>query len=161
MPAWQVVESQWLSRTGGLASFVSCQDEYSLLARGAERELIPAMQAHGLGLLPYYPLASGLLTGKHRADQSTFAGTRFATTQVFKDMFVKETNWAKVETLRGFADRHGRSLLELAMSWLAARPTVSSIIAGATRPEQIEANVKATFWKLTAEELSEIDKLLA
>ncbi len=161
LPAWQVVESQWLSRTGSLAHFVSCQDHYSLLYRDIERELVPAMQTHGLGLLPYYPLASGLLTGKHRSDQSTFAGTRFGTTQVFKDLFVQDANWAKVEALRGFADRHGRSLLELAMSWLAAQPTVSSIIAGATKPEQIESNVKATGWKLTAEDLAEIDKLLA
>lgn len=161
LPAWQVVEAQWLARSGGLSGFVSCQDEYSLLARGPERDLLPAMQAHGLGLLPYYPLASGLLTGKHRRDGSTFAGTRLATTQVFKDLFVRDANWTKVEALRGFADERGHTLLELAMSWLAARPTVSSIIAGATRPEQIEANVKATGWTLTPEDLAAIDKLLA
>jgi aryl-alcohol dehydrogenase-like predicted oxidoreductase len=161
LPAWQVVESQWLSRSGGVARFISCQDEYSLLHRAPERDLLPAMEAHGIGLLPYYPLAGGLLTGKHRRDGSTFAGTRFANTPMAKDMFIKEANWAKVEALQRFADQRGHSLLELAMSWLAAKPVVSSVIAGATKPEQIEANVKAVSWAMSADDLAAIDALLA
>jgi aryl-alcohol dehydrogenase-like predicted oxidoreductase len=161
LPAWQVVESQWLSRSGGVARFVSCQDEYSLLHRAPEGDLLPAMEAHGIGLLPYYPLAGGLLTGKHRRDGSTFAGTRFANTPMAKDMFIKDANWQKVEALQRFADQRGHSLLELAMSWLAARPVVSSVIAGATKPEQIDANVKAVAWKLSPEDLAAVDQLLA
>ena len=114
-----------------------------------------------MGLLPFFPLASGLLTGKYKRDAPPPTGTRLATTQRLADRYMTQGNWRKVEGLEDFAKRHGRSLLELAFSWLAAQPVVSSIIAGATKPEQIEANVKATGWKLTPDEMAEIDKLTA
>jgi aryl-alcohol dehydrogenase-like predicted oxidoreductase len=161
LPAWQVVETRWISRTEGLASFISCQDEYSLLARGIEQSLLPAMAAYGLGLLPYFPLAAGLLTGKYR-DRSDFpAGTRFAKVGRLADKYVNDANWTIVEKLTQFCDRRGHSVLELAFSWLASRPTVASVIAGATRPEQVEQNVKAAGWSLSAADLAEIDSLTA
>ena len=157
--AAQVVEAQWAARHHNLNAFVSCQDEYSLLKRDLEKESLPVMERYGLGLLPYYPLASGLLTGKHKRD-ALASGTRLGNPQ-FAGTFVNDANWAIVEKLEAFTKARGRSMLELAFSWLAARPTVASIIAGATKPEQIEANVKAPGWTLSAEDLAEIDKLTA
>jgi aryl-alcohol dehydrogenase-like predicted oxidoreductase len=156
--AWQVVEAACLSRTLGLNTFISCQDEYSLLVRDPETELIPAMQSYGLGLLPFFPLASGLLTGKYQRDKSP-EGTRLAKTKRLSDRYMTDRNWKIVESLKEFCAKRGRSMLELALSWLAANPAVSSIIAGATRPEQIDQNVKAINWELTSEEMAEIDRL--
>ena len=161
LPAWQVMEALWTAKHHNLNAFVSCQDEYSLVVRDPEKELIPAMQHCGLGLLPFFPLASGLLTGKYRRNAPMPGGTRLASTQRLADRFLTDANWAKAERLADFAEQHGHSLLELAFSWLAARPTVASIIAGATKPEQIAANVKAVGWKLTAQETTEIDKRAA
>ncbi len=161
LPAWQMVEAQWTSRSLGLESFVSCQDEYSLLVRGIERDLLPAMQGYGLGLLPYFPLASGLLTGKYKRGEKPAAGTRFAHMTQLVDRYLTDKNFARVEALEAFVSRRGRNLLELAFSWLAGRPTVASVIAGATRPEQIAQNVRAVGWTLGAEELAEIDAITA
>jgi aryl-alcohol dehydrogenase-like predicted oxidoreductase len=161
LPAWQVVEALWTAKHLGFNAFVSCQDEYSLVVRGPEKELIPAMQRCGLGLLPFFPLASGLLTGKYRRNAQLPDGARLTKLQRLADRFLTDANWAKAERLGDFCDKRGRSLLELAFSWLAARPAVASIIAGATRPEQIEANVRAVGWKLTAEEVAEVDRLAA
>jgi aryl-alcohol dehydrogenase-like predicted oxidoreductase len=154
--AAQMVEAQSAARHLNLNAFISAQDEYSLLKRGLERENLPAMQSYGLGLLPYFPLASGLLTGKHRRGAAA-SGTRLATAAF--SAFMNDANFDIVEKLEAFAKARGRSMLELAFSWLAARPTVASIIAGATKPEQIEANVKAASWELSAEEMKEIDEL--
>jgi aryl-alcohol dehydrogenase-like predicted oxidoreductase len=160
--AWQVVEARWTSRSLGLVSFVSCQNEYSLLMRHPDRELIPMMQAYGMGLLPYYPLASGLLTGKYRRNAPMPEGARLTVHSArYEGRFINDTNWLIVERLETFAEQRGRSLLELAFSWLAARPCVSSIIAGATKPEQLAANSRAACWVLTAEELQEIDRITA
>jgi len=161
LPAWQVVEALWTAKQLGLMAFVSCQDEYSLVVRAPERALIPAMQRYGLGLLPYFPLASGLLTGKYRRNAQFPQGTRLAKEQRLNDRFLTDANWAKAERLMDFCDRRGRSLLELAFSWLTRRPTVASVIAGATAPEQIEANVRAVGWTLSAEEVAEVDRLAA
>lgn len=161
LPAWQVVESQWTSRVLGINGFISCQDEYSLLVRNIERELIPAINAYHLGLLPYFPLASGLLTGKYKQGEAPAQGTRLAKWQNFAQNFLKESNLEKMERLREFSARRGHTLLELAFSWLLAKPAVSSVIAGATRPEQLEENAKAGGWSLTAEELAEVDRLSA
>ena len=157
--AWQVVEAAWTARQAGTASFISCQDEYSLLARGIEKELIPAMRSYGLGLLPYFPLASGLLTGKYRRNAALPEGSRMELHKNFADRFLSERNWQQVERLGQFCARRGRSMLELAFSWLAAQPTVASVIAGATRPEQIAQNAAAAGWTLNAEDLAELDRL--
>ncbi|HVN89333.1 MAG TPA: aldo/keto reductase [Candidatus Binataceae bacterium] len=159
LPAWQVVEAQWTSRHLGLNAFISCQDEYSLLVRDLDKEMIPAMQSSGLGMLPYFPLASGMLTGKYSRNASVPEGTRFAMMKALADRWVNDTNWGIVEQLEDFATKRGHTILELAFSWLAARPTVSSVIAGATTPEQVEQNTKAIEWKMSAEDLAEIDKI--
>jgi aryl-alcohol dehydrogenase-like predicted oxidoreductase len=154
--AAQTVEAQLTARQLNVPAFVSCQDEYSLLKRDLDRENLGVMERYGLGLLPYYPLASGLLTGKHSRGAAA-AGTRLAM-PMFSG-FMNDRNFDLVEKLAGFATARGRALTELAFSWLAARPTVASIIAGATKPEQIEANVKSAKWGLTPEEMKEIDDL--
>ncbi len=156
---WQVVEAQLTARLAGTAAFVSAQDEYSLIVRKLDTEQIPVLERYGLGLLPYFPLASGLLTGKYRRGEPLPEGTRLANTQRLADQYLTEANWGVVERLSGFAAERGHNLVELAFSWLAARPTVASVIAGATRPEQIAQNVTAADWVLTAEDLAEIDRL--
>ncbi len=161
-PAWQVVEAQWTARGAGLNAFVSCQDEYSLLVRHVvEPQLKAATIKYGMGLLPFFPLASGLLTGKYRRNTTLPTGTRLANTQHLADRYLTERNWATAEKLGDFAASRGHSLLELAFSWLLAQRPVSSVIAGATRPEQLEQNVKAGGWTLTAEDLADIDRITA
>jgi aryl-alcohol dehydrogenase-like predicted oxidoreductase len=158
-PAWKVVAAAWTSSDLGLNGFVACQDEYSLLERGIDTELLPAMQEFGLGLLPFFPLASGLLTGKYKRNAPPPAGTRLATTKQLTDAFFTDDKLAQVEKLEAFCRKRDHSLLELAFSWLLARPTVSSVIAGASTPEQLAQNVRAVDWALTSAELKEIDEL--
>jgi aryl-alcohol dehydrogenase-like predicted oxidoreductase len=159
-PAWRIVDANWTARARHGVAFISAQDEYSLLNRKAEADLIPALRAQRMGLLPFYPLASGLLTGKYAPVTPPPAGTRFARPERFETRFQNEATTHKVEALRAFAEQRGHTLLELAMSWLAAQPVVGSIIAGATSPAQIEANVKAAgAWALGPDELRDIDGL--
>jgi aryl-alcohol dehydrogenase-like predicted oxidoreductase len=160
LKAWQVVTAQWTSSREHLSRFVSCQDEYSLLVREPDKELIPAMEANGLGLLPYFPLASGMLTGKYQPDAMP-EGARLTSNKSLAGRYFNHANWAKVEKLRQFAEQRGHMLLELAFSWLLARPIVASVIAGATKPEQVEQNTKAAAWELTGEDLQEIDRITA
>jgi aryl-alcohol dehydrogenase-like predicted oxidoreductase len=157
-PAWQVVEAEWTSRTFGLHHFVSCQDEYSLLVRKIEHDLIPAIERYSLGLLPYFPLASGLLTGKYSRDKMP-EGARLTNTKPLADRYLTEANWQKVERLKKFSAERGHTMLELAFSWLLTRPGVSSVIAGATKPEQLDQNLAASKWALTPEDLAQIDEL--
>jgi aryl-alcohol dehydrogenase-like predicted oxidoreductase len=161
LPAWRVVDALWLAGINHLSAFIACEDEYSVLARGIERELIPALRAHGLGLLPYYPLASGMLTGKYKRGQPFPPGSRFATIKErdYPGRFVTQANWTRIERLTAFAQARGHRLLELAMSWLLANPLVSCVIVGATKAEQLQENVRASNWPLTREELDEIDPL--
>ncbi len=158
MPAAQMAEARAIADANGLSHFISCQDEYSLVVRDAEKELIPAARKLGMGLLPYFPLAGGLLTGKYRPGEKP-VGTRMENRQDLRDRFLSERNFRLVGKLDAFARSKGRTMLELAFSWLAAREPVASVIAGATRPEQLEQNVKALAWKLTPAELAEIDRL--
>lgn len=160
MPAWQVVEAQWTAQWRGLTHFVSCQDEYSLLARDiVERELSGAAQKYGLGILPFFPLASGALTGKYRRNLARPPGSRLSAQTPLSARFLSEANLEIVEKLVGFSESRGHTVLELAFSWLLARSQVASVIAGATKPEQIEANVKAADWALTPEEIAEVDSI--
>lgn len=161
MPAWQVADAQWTARDLRLPGFASAQDEYSLLKRGAEKDLIPALKHYGMGLLPYFPLANGALTGKYKRNAPMPDGARLTKLPERAGQIFSETNWAKIEALTDFCEGRGRTLVELAFSWLAAQSVVSSVIAGATRPEQIAANVKAADWALTADELAEIDRITA
>jgi aryl-alcohol dehydrogenase-like predicted oxidoreductase len=160
LAAWQVVEAQWTAKTLGINRIVSCQYEYSLLARDAERELLPVMQAYGIGLLPYFPLASGLLSGKYRKDNLP-AGARLTESRVLSERYLTTANWRIVEHLEAFCAKREWSLLELAFGWLAASPAVASVIAGATRPSQVEQNVKAVSTMLAPDDLAEIDRLTA
>ncbi len=157
--SWQVVEAEWIARRDGLERFVSCQDEYSLIVRDAEKELIPAMNAYGIGLLPYFPLASGMLTGKYKRNAPMPEKSRLSYMQPLADRYMTDANWQIVEKLTDFAAKRGKSILELAFSWLACKQPTASVIAGATRPEQLEQNVAAAGWKLTPDEMAEIDKL--
>jgi aryl-alcohol dehydrogenase-like predicted oxidoreductase len=158
-PAWRIAEAEYVARAMNVSRFISCQDEYSLVVRGIEKDLLPCAQEYRLGLLPYFPLASGLLTGKYRRGEAAPADTRFGKVPRLRDQYVTPRNEAIVEKLDAFAKARGHSMLELAFSWLAARPQVASVIAGATRPEQVEQNVKAISWNLSAEEMKEIDEI--
>jgi aryl-alcohol dehydrogenase-like predicted oxidoreductase len=159
LSAGQLIDAQETSRRHGLAAFVSCQDEYSLLARDIEHELIPAAKAHGMSVLPYFPLASGLLTGKYRRGAPPPAGSRLARLAQHAQDFMTERNWRVVGALQAFAAARGRTLLELAVSWLLRDGVVASVIAGATSPAQVEQNINAAGWTLSAEDLSEIDRI--
>jgi aryl-alcohol dehydrogenase-like predicted oxidoreductase len=159
LESWQVVESQWISKSSNLNRFVSCQDEYNILNRSIERELIPAMQQYGCGLLPYFPLASGLLTGKYQSNKMP-KGARLTDMPTFANrVYVTDENFSIIDKLDAFAKANGHTLLELAFSWMAARPTTASIIAGATKPEQIDANVASIGWKMTQKQISEVDEI--
>ena len=158
-PAWRVAEAQFTARGINTHAFVSSQDEYSLIVRDNEKDLFPAAQAYNLGILPFFPLASGLLTGKYKRGEAAPADTRFAKAPALLNRYMSDKNLDIVQKLQDFANAHGRTMLELAFSWLAARPQVSSVIAGATRPEQIEQNVKAIGWKLNADEMAQIDQI--
>jgi len=156
---WQVADAAWTARHLGVEGFASCQDEYSLLVRGAERYLIPAARHYGMGLLPYFPLANGALTGKYKRNAPMPDGARLTKLPQRAGEIFSDANWTRIEKLTDFAEARGKTLVELAFSWLAAQPVVSSVIAGATRPEQIVANVKAAEWALTTAELAEIDTI--
>jgi len=139
------------------ARFVSVQNEYSLLTREPERSVLPACERLGLAFLPYFPLASGLLTGKYEPGKSAPKDSRLSLSWTTR--FTTDRNVSVAESLKKFAVARGHSLLDLAMSWLASEPRVASVIAGATTPEQVRANVAAVNWALSREELAEIDRL--
>jgi aryl-alcohol dehydrogenase-like predicted oxidoreductase len=161
LPAAGIDEAAAISARNGLTSFVTAQDEYSLVIRSAERDLMPAIQSNGMSLLPFFPLASGLLTGKYRRDAEIPAGTRYARGTRFSDRYMNDENWMIVENLQKFCDTRGRTLLELAFAWLLSHDCLASVIAGATKPEQIDQNVAAARWELTADEAAEVNRLSA
>jgi aryl-alcohol dehydrogenase-like predicted oxidoreductase len=156
-PAWRVAEAEYVARAMNVSRFVSCQDEYSLVVRDIEKDLLPAAEEYNLGLLPFFPLASGLLTGKYKRGEAAPGDTRLGKIARLRDRYVTPRNEEIVEKLQAFAQARGHLMLELAFSWLAARPQVASVIAGATRVEQVEQNVKAIAWSLSADEMKEID----
>jgi aryl-alcohol dehydrogenase-like predicted oxidoreductase len=156
-PAWRIAEAEFTARAMNVNRFISCQDEYSLVVRDIEKDLLPAAQQYKLGVLPFFPLASGLLTGKYQRGSIAPTDTRFAKSPALRDRYVTPRNEDMVEKLKAFAQARGHTMVELAFSWLAARPQVASVIAGATRVEQVEENVKAIDWALSANDLAEID----
>jgi len=161
LPAWGVADASWIAKHNGLNGFISCQDEYSLVERKVEPELIPAAEAFGLGLLPYFPLASGLLSGKYRKNAEFPEGARLTVEKgkPYYNRFLSDDKFDKIELLTAFTEKSGHNLLELAFSWLLGHPVVCSVIAGATRPEQVAQNARAADWILTAEDYIEIDKI--
>ena len=143
----------------GGARFVSVQNEYSLLHREPEAEVLPECERLGVAFLPYFPLASGFLTGKYRQGQPLPEGTRINAGSGFAKLLTDQ-NLARVESLIAFSESRGHTILELAFSWLIRQPAVASVIAGATSAAQIQANAKAAAWHLSSEELGEVDALL-
>jgi len=155
--AWELVDADWIAKTEGTTRFVTAQNEYSLYNRVAEEELVPACVKHEVGLLPYFPLAYGLLTGKYRRGEEAPAGTRLAAGN--QAARLAGADWDRIEALQQFADDRGVTLLELAIGGLAAHPGVSSVIAGATRPEQVAANAAAGAWTPTIDDLIALRQL--
>jgi aryl-alcohol dehydrogenase-like predicted oxidoreductase len=159
MAGWQVAEAEWTARSEHLTRFVTAQNEYSLLNRQIEVELIPACRQHGIGILPYFPLASGFLSGKYHHGQTAPEGTRLALWGPRGQAIMSEQNFAVLGRLEAFAGERERSILELAFAWLLGHEHVPSVIAGATSAEQVEQNTKASGWRLTPDEMAQVDEL--
>ncbi|HTS99667.1 MAG TPA: aldo/keto reductase [Streptosporangiaceae bacterium] len=153
---WQIAEAACTARERGATGFVSAQNHWSLLERGAEAEVVPAARHYGLGVLPFFPLANGLLTGKVRRGVPPPAGSRLAE----RRDYITDAKLDRVEALIGWAERHGVSVLDVAVGGLAAQPGCSSVIAGATSPEQVKANAAASDWVPSAGELADLDKIV-
>ncbi|PRZ43417.1 aryl-alcohol dehydrogenase-like predicted oxidoreductase [Antricoccus suffuscus] len=154
--SWQVVEADFLARDAGANRFISAQNHYSLIQPEAEAELAPACEAYGVGILPFYPLANGLLTGKHRRGEPPVADSRIAKRRT--DLH-EGADWDLIERLESFAQDSGHTLVELAIAGLAEQPAVSSVIAGARTADQVKANAAAGEWDLTAAEVAELESL--
>ena len=152
---WELVDADWTARTGGYARFVSAQNRYSLLDRSIEAELVPACEQLGVGVLPFFPLEYGLLTGKYRRGQAAPAGSRLALEQTR----FEGADWDRIEALEAFATERGISMLQLAIGGLAAQPAVASVIAGVTRPEQVRANAEAGLWQPGDEDLAALEAI--
>ncbi|MGH3693763.1 MAG: aldo/keto reductase [Pseudonocardiaceae bacterium] len=153
---WQISDADWIARTRHQTRFVSAQNHYSLLQRDAEQEVIPSCVNRGVGVLPYFPLANGLLTGKYRRGQIPPQGTRLAG----HESTLTDDVFDRIEALERFGEKHGRSLLDVAVAGLAAMPAVASVIAGATKPEQVRANAAAGEWELSPDELTKLRSTL-
>lgn len=151
---WQIIDADWTARTAAGPPFLSAQNEYSLLNRKVEREVVPAVEHIGAGLLPYFPLASGLLTGKYARGQDAPEGTRLTR----RPDRLAAADFDVIEALQDFARDRDLTLLQVAMGWLAAQPTVASVIAGASKPEQVHANA-AALWEPSAADLVRLDEL--
>ena len=158
--AWQTCEAIWTSRALNLASFVSVQPEYNMLNRSIETELVPFCQEYNIGILPFVPLASGFLTGKYRQGEAVPENTRLAGNERAQGNTLTEKNFAMLGRLENFAEERGHPMVELAIAWLLGNSAVSSVIAGATRTEQVTANAKAADWHLTTEDMEAINVLL-
>jgi aryl-alcohol dehydrogenase-like predicted oxidoreductase len=158
MAAARVIEAEQAAKANSLHRFISCQDQYNLLSRQIEDDLIPVMQTHELTLLPYFPLASGMLTGKLTFGAPIPQNVRLSQKR-YSDRFLNDKNFRIVEKLRDFSERRGRSLLELAFGWLLSKPVVGCVIAGASTAEQVRQNVAASEWRLSASEMAETERL--
>jgi aryl-alcohol dehydrogenase-like predicted oxidoreductase len=155
---WQIAASHWVAQTHNLTPFISAQPQYNLLDRSVEQEVVPACNEYGLGILPFFPLSSGFLTGKYRRGQEPPEGTRLAGSPT-AERTLNDSNFDKLEPLEQFAEARGHTILELAIGWLASLPHVGSVIAGATSAEQVAQNVAAAAWELDADELAEVDSI--
>lgn len=152
---WQIAEAEFTARMHGLTPFISAQNHYNLLDRRAELEVIPAAESYGLGVLPYFPLANGLLTGKYR-DGKAPEGSRLSHS---RKNLLQNADWDQLRQFSGFATERDLSEVDVAFSWLAAQPAVASVIAGATKPEQVQANVQAVDWQPDADDLTQLDEI--
>jgi aryl-alcohol dehydrogenase-like predicted oxidoreductase len=157
--SWQLAEANTLAELQGWTRYISVQNHYHMFERDIEREVLPYCNAHNVGILPYFPLAGGFLTGKYRRGQAAPAGSR-GESSPYVQKYMTDKSYDKVEALEAWAQDHGHSMLELAHAWLLAHPEVSSVISGATRVDQIKANAASASWKLSHDELSEVNKIL-
>ncbi len=156
--AWQLCEALWISKVNNLHSFVTEQPQYNLIDRHIEQDLVPCCQTYGIGVIPYYPLAAGFLTGKYRRGEAPPAGSRFNSEPSYLQI-LSDANFDKLDKLQTFASQRGHSITELAIAWLLSHPWVSTVISGATKIEQVSANVAAVEWKLTANEVAQLEKI--
>jgi aryl-alcohol dehydrogenase-like predicted oxidoreductase len=156
---WELVDAMRTADSLGLTRFVSCQNEYSLLVADAEQEMLPMCANFRVGFVPYYPLAGGLLTGKYRRGAALPTGSRLTVNARMGERYLTERNWRLVERFEAFARSRGRALADLAFAYLLACDVIPSVIAGATSPDQIEANVAASSWRLTADDVAAIEAL--
>lgn len=156
---WQIADADWTA--AGQSRFVSAQNLYSLLERDVEREVLPACEHFGLGFLPFFPLASGLLSGKYRRGEPPPAGTRLQAWGARGEAAMTDANFDRIEALESWARERGHTILELAFAWLLGHEVVSSVIAGATTPEQVKTNAATAAWRLTPDEVDEVSKLVA
>lgn len=156
---FQIADAQWTAKSNSLNRFVTAQNLYSLMDRRVEREVVPACKQYHLGILPYFPLASGLLTGKYTRGKDAPDGTRLAAWGERGKSALSSQNFDTLDRLTEFAQAQGRSILELAMSWLASMPHISSVISGATSPEQVTQNAEAAGWHLSADEMEKVAEL--
>jgi aryl-alcohol dehydrogenase-like predicted oxidoreductase len=157
---WQISEAAWTSKVHNLESFIAVQPKYNLLDRSIEQELVPCCQTHGIGVVPWGPLASGFLTGKYHRGREIPSGMRLAKPFPIYSDILTNTNFDKLAKLEAFANERGHSVGELAIAWLLSHPWLGSVIAGVMNVEQLSANVAAVTWKLTTEDKVEIDKIL-
>ncbi|AOS60907.1 aldo/keto reductase [Actinoalloteichus hymeniacidonis] len=155
LAGWQIADTAWIADDQKLTGPIAAQNHYSLLEREAEREVVPVCERFGVGLIPYFPLANGLLTGKYRRGGETQPGTRLAG----RSRLLAEAPWDRIEAIRHFADQRNLSMTDVAIGWLAAQPAVASVIAGATMPEQIKMNAIAGDWQPTLADLAELDQI--
>ncbi|TDC35988.1 aldo/keto reductase [Micromonospora sp. 15K316] len=156
---WQIADADWVATSNGRSRFISAQNHYSLVERSVETEVIPACERFGLGMLPFFPLANGLLTGKYRRGEAPPAGSRLAGGGRYAARFAA-ANWDLIEAIGRYADERGLSMLQVAIGGLAAQPAVTSVIAGATTPEQVRANAAAGSWQPTDEDLDALREIL-
>jgi aryl-alcohol dehydrogenase-like predicted oxidoreductase len=156
---WQIADADWTARAAGYTPFISAQNQYSLLHREVETEVIPACEHFGIGFLPFFPLDSGLLSGKYKRGERPAEGTRLALDRYRR--WLDGADWDTIEALTAYGAERGHSLLDVAIASLTARPAVTSVIAGATTAEQVRANAEAGTWQLTEEDVTALDKILA
>ncbi|MFC7618466.1 aldo/keto reductase [Actinokineospora soli] len=155
LAGWQIADAAWTAKHGGLRAPVAVQNHYSLLEREIEREVLPACARFGLSVLPYFPLANGLLTGKYARGEAAPDGSRLAGRQ----RMLADAPWDRIEKLRAFAGERGIAMTSLAVGWLAAQPVVGSVIAGATTPEQVAVNALGARWRPTPDDLAVLDEI--
>ena len=158
--AWQMCEAIWTAKALNLTQFVTAQPEYNMLNRSIEAELLPFCDLYNIGVLPYFPLASGFLTGKYLPGKEAPEGSRLAGNQRAQQNTLTDKNFSLLAKLSSFAEDRGHPMVELAIAWLLAKPSVSSVIAGATKEDQVTANMKASGWDLTEAEVEELDNIL-
>ncbi|WP_197087815.1 aldo/keto reductase [Micromonospora sp. HK10] len=156
---WQIADADWTASSQGRTRFISAQNHYSLLERSVEAEVIPACERFGLGMLPFFPLANGLLTGKYKRNETPPAGSRLAGGGRYAERLAA-ADWDTIEAIEAYAAERGLSVLQVAIGGLAARPAVTSVIAGATTPEQVRANAEAGTWQPTDDDLDALDAIL-